>query len=56
MKHYRVNKVTEPDGKVLKKIDILASDDREAMKRAEADDDCPVCDVYQGGAKVGSIT
>ena len=55
MKHYRVNKVAEPDGQILKKKDILASDDREAMRRAEADDDCPICDVYLGGAKVGSI-
>jgi hypothetical protein len=56
MQHYRVNKVTEPDGKVLKKKDILAADDREAIRRAADDDDCPVCDVYVRGTKIGSIT
>jgi len=56
VQHYRVNKVVEPDGEVLKKKDILASGDREAMKRAAEDDDCPTCDVYRRGSKVGSIT
>jgi len=56
MKHYRLNKVSKPDGPVLKKKDILATNDREAMRRAAADDDCPVCDVYQAGLKVGSVT
>lgn len=55
MKHYRVNKVARPDGIVLKKKDILAADDREAIRRAAADDDCPICDVYRGGTKIGSI-
>lgn len=56
MKHYRVNKVAKPGGEILKKKDILAASDREAMNRAAADEDCPICDVYQSGAKVGSIT
>jgi hypothetical protein len=56
MKHYRLNKVAEPDGPVLKKKDILAADDREALNRAAEDNDCPICDVYRSGAKVGSIT
>ena len=56
MQHYRVNKVTEPEGKVLKKKDILAADDGEAMNRAAQDDDCPTCDVYRSGSKIGSIT
>ena len=55
MQHYRVNKVSEPDGEVLKKKDILAADNREAMKRAVEDEDCPVCDVYLRGAKVGTV-
>jgi hypothetical protein len=55
MNHYRVNKVTEPDGTVLKKKDILAADDREAIDRAMQDDDCPICDVYRGGSKIASI-
>ena len=56
MQHYRVNKVTEPDGEVLKKKDILAVDNDEAMQRAADDADCPTCDVYLRGAKVGSVT
>ena len=56
MQHYRVNKVTAPDGEVLKKKDILAADDGEAIRRAVEDDDCPTCDVYRGGSKIGSIT
>ena len=55
MKHYRVNKLAKPGGVIVKTKDILASDDREAVKRAAADDDCPVCDVLQSGKKVGSI-
>ncbi|MDB5671063.1 MAG: hypothetical protein JWO25_2022 [Alphaproteobacteria bacterium] len=56
MKHYRVNKVAKPDGAVLKKKDILASSDKDAVERAANDTDCPVCEVYRDGAKIGSIT
>jgi hypothetical protein len=51
-----VNKVVEPDGPVLKRKDILAADDREAINRAADDEDCPTCDVYRSGSKIGSIT
>jgi hypothetical protein len=56
MKHYRVNKVAAPDGEVLKRKDILAADHEQALKRAESDPDCPVCDVWHAGQKVGSVT
>jgi hypothetical protein len=56
MKHYRVNKVTEPDGQVLKRKDILAADHRQAIDRVADDPDCPVCDVYHAGEKIGSVT
>lgn len=56
MQHYRVYKIAEPQGDVLKKKDILAADDREAIRRAAADDDCPTCEVYRSGAKIGAIT
>ena len=56
MKHYRVNKVTRPDGEVLKRKDILAADDGQALARAASDEDCPVCEVLHAGKKVGSIT
>jgi hypothetical protein len=56
MRHYRVNKVAKPGGEVIKRKDILADDDREAVARAENDEDCPICDVWRDGQKVGSIT
>ena len=56
MKLYRINKVTEPGGAVLKKKDVLAASDRDALKRADESDDCPVCDVLRDGNHVGSIT
>jgi len=56
MRHYRVNKLAKPGGIVVKRKDILANDDRQAVARARSDDDCPVCDVWRDGEKVGSIT
>jgi hypothetical protein len=56
MQHYRVNKLARPDGAIIKKKDILAADDRQAVQAAREDDDCPVCDVWHAGRKVGSIT
>jgi hypothetical protein len=55
MKHYRVNKLSKTGGTVVKKKDILAADDNDAMRRAHRDDDCPVCDVWHAGMKVGSV-
>jgi len=55
VKHYRINKVTAPGGKVLKKSDVLAASDREALERAEDSPDCPVCDVLRDGEPIGSI-
>ncbi len=56
MRHYRVNKLAKAGGVVVKRKDILANDDRQAVARAKADDDCPVCDVWRDGEKIGSIT
>jgi hypothetical protein len=56
MRHYRVNKLAKPDGAIVKRKDILAADDREAVARAEDDPDCPVCDVWREGKRVGSVT
>jgi hypothetical protein len=56
MKHYRVNKLAKPGGQVVKKKDILANNDQQAIATAEQENDCPVCDVWQGGEKIGSIT
>ena len=56
MRLYRINKVAEPGGAILKKKDVLASSDQEALKRAEDSPDCPVCDVLRDGQRIGSIT
>ena len=55
MKHYRVNKLATPDGPVVKKKDILASSDAEAVKAARENGDCPICDILASGEKVGEI-
>ena len=55
MKHYRVNKLAKAGGVIVKKKDMLASDDKQAMAAANRDEDCPVCDVWHAGTKVGSI-
>ena len=55
MKHYRINKVTHPGGRVLKKHDVLAVSDSEALKRADESPDCPTCEVLRDGQTIGSI-
>ena len=55
MKHYRVNKLAKPDGAVIKRKDVLAPNDKSAVERAREDHDCPVCEVWHAGKKVGSI-
>lgn len=55
MKHYRINKVNKPGGTVLKKKDVLAVSDAEAVQKAEDSEDCPICDVLKDGQHVTSI-
>ena len=55
MKLYRVNKVSAETGEVRKKTDILANNDRQALKAVAESDDCPTCDVWSEGVKVGSV-
>lgn len=55
MKHYRINVLARPGGKIVKKKDVLAANDREAVQDAVESDDCPVCDVLRDGKVVGSI-
>jgi hypothetical protein len=52
---YRINKVTAPGGSVIKKKDVLASSDREAVQRARDSDDCPICEVLRDGQPVGVV-
>lgn len=55
MKHYRVYKLSEPSGRIVKGKDLMADNDGAAMEKAEADPDCPVCEVWQGTKIVGSV-
>ena len=55
MKLYRINKVTKPGGAVLKKKDVLANSDKEALQRANDSPDCPICEVLRDGQSVGSV-
>jgi len=55
MKLYRINKLAKPGGAILKRKDVLASSDSEAVRYAEASDDCPICDVLRDGQRIGAI-
>lgn len=55
MQLYRINKLTKVGGVVIKRKDVLASNDREAVESAAASEDCPVCDVLRNGRLVGAI-
>jgi hypothetical protein len=55
MKLYRINKVAKPGGVVLKKKDVLAASDDEALQRAAESRDCPVCEILKDGQPVGAI-
>ena len=55
MKHYRINKLAKAGGAVIKKKDILADSDAQAVQHASDSDDCPICDVVRDGKKVGSV-
>lgn len=55
MKLYRINKVTKPGGIIVKKKDVLAASDREALQRAAESHDCPVCEIVKDGQSVGAI-
>ena len=58
MKHYRVYKLNKPratGGKIVNGKDVLAPDDQQAMHEACEDPDCPICEVWQGTKKVGTI-
>jgi hypothetical protein len=50
-----LTKVAKPNGAVVKKRDILAHSDKDALDVAARDQDCPICDVYHAGEKIGSI-
>jgi hypothetical protein len=55
VKLYRINKLSKPGGIVLKKKDVFAISDKDAVQKAADSDDCPVCDVLKDGKRVGII-
>jgi hypothetical protein len=55
MAHYRVYKLRDAKGRIVKGKDVDAPDDARAMAKAVADPDCPVCEVWRGSDKVGEI-
>lgn len=55
MKLYRINKLTRADGIVVKKRDVLAASDKQAVEAAANSPDCPVCDVLRDGQRVGAV-
>ena len=55
MKHYRINKLSKLGGMVLKKRDVLAVSDRDAVQKAADGEDCPVCEVLKDGQQIGSV-
>jgi len=55
MKLYRVDKLAERDGVVIKKKHILAASERQAVKQAADSFDCPICDVLRDGERVGQV-
>ena len=52
MAHYRVYKLREAKGRIVKGKDVDAPDDGAALRAAKADADCP---VWQGPKKVGDV-
>jgi hypothetical protein len=55
VKHYRIYKLDKPQGQIIKGKDAHAATDEAAIQEAAADPDCPVCEVWQGIKKVGSV-
>ena len=55
MKHYRINKLAKAGGVIVKKKDVLAPNDKQAVAEAAESDDCPVCEVLRDGEVVGVI-
>ena len=55
MKLYRIDKLAKHGGAILKKKHILAASDRQAVRRAEESEECPICDVLRDGSVVGQV-
>ena len=55
MKRYRLYKLDDRGGRIVKGKDVMAPDDAVAMQEARDDEDCPVCEVWTGTKRVGLI-
>jgi hypothetical protein len=56
MKLYRIDKLAKLGGIIVRKKHILATNDTQAVKQAEASADCPICDVIRDdGERVGQV-
>ena len=55
MAHYRVYKLNDTTGRIVKGKDVEASDDGRAMETAQRDEDCPTCEVWRGATKIGTV-
>lgn len=56
MRLYRINKVDSLGGRILRKKDVLAASDRQALATAEESPDCPICEVLRDGQPIGAVT
>lgn len=56
MRLYRINKVEKVGGRILRKKDVLAASDRQALATAEESPDCPICEVLRDGQPIGAVT
>ena len=54
-KRYRVYKVSDQSGRIVNGKDVEAINDIEAMNKAEADDDCPTCEVWERTRMIGAV-
>jgi hypothetical protein len=48
--------MARPDGAIVMTKDVLAISDKQAVDIARNEEDCPVCDVWRAGKKIGSVT
>lgn len=55
MTRYRVYKLGDTSRRIVKGKDVEAASDEQAMRAAEEDPDCPVCEVWKGTRQIGSI-
>jgi hypothetical protein len=55
VKHYRLYKLDEKSRKILKGKDIESQNDADAMTAARVDEDCPVCELWQGTELIGHV-